>query len=217
MTAKAPLLLAIDTTAAACAAALLCDQTCLRAQSEPMTRGHAERLLPLVGEMMAAAGRSHEDLDAIAVAVGPGNFTGIRIGVSAARGLAMSLGIPAIGVSTLEALTHGASGPVLALADARGGQVYSQMFVDGQAQAAPQMSDAGGIVVPAGTKIAGFDAAEVAKRLGLAAMDGPERPSAEHIGRVAMSRDWRGADRPAPLYIRAPDATPPAALMAQKN
>ncbi len=92
-------LLAIDTTAAFCAVALLCGDEILAQQVEPMTRGQVERLFPLIQEVLAEAGKTIDDLGALAVNTGPGNFTGIRIGVSATRGLAMGLGIPAIGIS----------------------------------------------------------------------------------------------------------------------
>ena len=97
-----PTLLAFDTSAAHCAAALLSGGRIVRAVHEDMTRGQAERLMPMLEELLANEGAVWEELDAIAVGVGPGNFTGIRIGVSAARGLAMSLAIPAIGVSTFK-------------------------------------------------------------------------------------------------------------------
>ncbi len=84
-----------------------------------MARGQAERLIPLLQQVLNDHGAVWNDLDAIGVGVGPGNFTGIRISVSAARGLALGLGKPAIGVSNLEAQAYGLDGPVLRCPDAR--------------------------------------------------------------------------------------------------
>ncbi|MEM9972140.1 MAG: tRNA (adenosine(37)-N6)-threonylcarbamoyltransferase complex dimerization subunit type 1 TsaB, partial [Pseudomonadota bacterium] len=71
---------------------------------EDMAKGQAERLIPMLEEVLADVGAAWEELDAIGVGVGPGNFTGVRIAVSAARGLAMGLGVPAVGVTAFEAL-----------------------------------------------------------------------------------------------------------------
>lgn len=101
-----PLILAFDTSAAYCAAALLSGTRILDARSEAMTRGQAERLMPLLHEMLDDANLTWRDLTAIGVGVGPGNFTGIRIAVSAARGLALGLDAPAVGVSGCEARAH---------------------------------------------------------------------------------------------------------------
>ena len=101
-----PTILAFDTSAAHCAAALLVGGAITQVTVEAMAKGQAERLMPLLQDVMTTAGLSFDDLDAVAVGVGPGNFTGIRIAVSAARGLALALEIPAIGVSTFDAIHH---------------------------------------------------------------------------------------------------------------
>ena len=104
---KTPLLLAFDTSAAHCAAALLSGDQIIASVEEPMNKGQGERLLGLCAEVLASADVTYSDLTAIGVGIGPGNFTGIRIAVSAARGLALGLGVPAIGVSHLQALAFG--------------------------------------------------------------------------------------------------------------
>lgn len=91
-------ILGFDTSGPWCAAAVL-DGGALHLRAEEMGRGQAERLVPLLEELLAEAGLRWADLDALGVGVGPGNFTGIRIGVSTARGLALGLGIPAHGVT----------------------------------------------------------------------------------------------------------------------
>ena len=93
-----PLILAFDTSAAHCAAALLSGDRVLARVAEAMPRGQAERLMGLLHEVLSGSGHDWRDLDAIGVGIGPGNFTGIRISVSAARGLALGLGVPAYGV-----------------------------------------------------------------------------------------------------------------------
>ena len=104
------LVLAFDTSAAHCAAALLSGDQVLAQRHEPMEKGQAERLMPMLAEMLAEAGVGFGDLARIGVGTGPGNFTGVRISVAAARGLALGLGIPAVGISALQAQALGMDG-----------------------------------------------------------------------------------------------------------
>jgi tRNA threonylcarbamoyladenosine biosynthesis protein TsaB len=101
------LILGFDTSGPACLVALLEGGRCVARAHEAMERGQAERLMPMLAEMLAGAGAGFADLTAIGVGVGPGNFTGVRISVAAARGLALARAIPAIGVGRLEALAEG--------------------------------------------------------------------------------------------------------------
>lgn len=186
-------ILALDTTSAHCAVAVLCDGKVKASITEPMTKGQAERLFPIIENALAQVGLTYTDLNAIAVATGPGNFTGVRICVSAARGLALSLGIPAVGVSVLEALAYGTKGEVIATVDARGGMIYSQTFRDGVATVDAQHHTPDDIR---------------GKTLGFLA--NAEMPMPETYGLIAMTRDWTDAPRPAPLYLRAADAALPS-------
>lgn len=122
------LVLAFDTSAAACAAAVLSGQAVLAQAEEPMATGQAERLIPLCEELLARVDAGWHDLSVLGVGTGPGNFTGVRISVAAARGLALSLGVPAIGVTRLEALAEGLPRPLAVVEDARRGAVYLQLF-----------------------------------------------------------------------------------------
>ena len=130
-TSEPPLVLAFDTAAARCAAALVRGDDVLARRDEAMERGQAERLLPMLEEMLAEAGADWRDLDGIGVVTGPGNFTGVRLAVAAARGLALALGIPAVGVSVFEALAGRPGAVTVTLADKRGR--FSQRFRDGVA------------------------------------------------------------------------------------
>src|ERR1700722_20702050 len=141
-------ILALDTCLGACSVAVCDEDSALAAASEAMTRGHQERLAPMVREVMAKAGLDFAQLDRIGVTVGPGSFTGLRVGLAFAKGLALALDRPCIGVSVLEALgrAHARAGFVAACLDAHRGQVYLQIFIDGSAVMAP---DALPVEVPA--------------------------------------------------------------------
>ncbi|PWE31144.1 tRNA (adenosine(37)-N6)-threonylcarbamoyltransferase complex dimerization subunit type 1 TsaB [Maritimibacter sp. 55A14] len=202
-------ILAFDTSAAHCAAALLSGGTVLATRSEEMDRGQAERLFPLLEEVLAEGGLGWRDLDAVAVGTGPGNFTGIRIAVAAARGLALSLSRPAIGVSGFEALAEAAPGPVLASIDARRGMVHLQLL-DGEQAAAPVTAPLDALPpLPgaAGAACIGHEAGAVAAVLGARAA-APRLPVAQAIAQVAARRRDRPQPRPAPLYLRGADAAP---------
>ncbi|GKY89372.1 tRNA (adenosine(37)-N6)-threonylcarbamoyltransferase complex dimerization subunit type 1 TsaB [Sinisalibacter aestuarii] len=189
-----PVILAFDTSAAHCAAALLAGGEVVAERREDMARGQAERLMPLLEELLAEAKTGWADLDAVAVGIGPGNFTGIRIAVSAARGLALGLGKPAVGVSTLEAQAEGVARPCLSLHDARRGMTFAQVL-------GPEGADAPGIVTDPERHRPDLPRAPIA--------DPATLPPA--MARIAARRLAMGGTipRPAPLYIRGADAAPP--------
>jgi len=211
--------LSVDTCLAASSVAVIEDGRVLAARSEPMTRGHQERIAPLAKEIAAEAGIAFADLDRIAVTVGPGSFTGLRVGLSFAKGLAQALAIPCVGINSLEALaaSSGASGFVAAALDAKMGQVYLQVFDGGTALMAPDALDigsatarlaelySGGPATLLGTGAAFLDGVlPDAARFDLAVAD----PAA--IARLAAARP-APTHSPRPLYLRAPYATMPAA------
>ena len=128
-------ILAIDTALGACSAALLVDGNIVAWRYEDRMRGHAERLLPMVEEVLQDAGLPKSDLQGIACTRGPGTFTGVRIGLSAAKGLCLALDIPLAGFTTLEVVAHNvigcddvSEGPLCVAHDARRGEVYFQQF-----------------------------------------------------------------------------------------
>ncbi len=195
--------LAFDTSAAHCAAALLLPGGRCLTRAEAMDKGQAERLMPLLAELLAEAGLGWRDVTRLAVGTGPGNFTGVRIAVAAARGLALGLGVPAIGVGRLEALAHGLPRPVLVAEDARRGEIWAQVFhSDGPGDLA--LLAAGRL----GTAFAGHPAAGSAAHLTGGPVQVQPMVLAEAIARIAATRAPGAA--PAPIYLRPADAAPPS-------
>ena len=211
-------ILALDTCLDACQGVLLDNDTVVFARSEPMHRGHQERLAPMLAEAMAAAGAGFGDLDRIGVTVGPGSFTGLRVGLAFAKGLAIARGIKCVGIGVLDALAASAAegGRVLAAIDAKRAQAYLQLFENGRAVCEAEavlLEDAASWIArrgaPAGLAIVGSAApllAEVAPGARLLPMDAPD-PLA--IARLAAASDPALA-LPRPIYLRAPDARLPA-------
>ncbi|CUX80589.1 MAG: tRNA threonylcarbamoyl adenosine modification protein YeaZ [Roseibaca calidilacus] len=199
------LVLGFDTSAAHCAAALVSGARVLAQAQEEMARGQAERLMPLLQELLAQGGAAWSDLAAIGVGIGPGNFTGIRISVAAARGVALGLGVPAIGVSVFEARAHGLPRPIHVVEDARRGMVYAQAFGDKPAE--PLLLDLSDIGFAADTPVVGTGAALAADQAGVPVLSSGV-PLAVAIAQIAASRLGTSQPRPAPLYLRAPDAAP---------
>ncbi|NBZ88545.1 tRNA (adenosine(37)-N6)-threonylcarbamoyltransferase complex dimerization subunit type 1 TsaB [Stagnihabitans tardus] len=189
--------LAIDTSAAHCAAALLFRGREVEAFEE-MATGQAERLMPMVEALLAGQGLGWPDVTLLAVGTGPGNFTGVRIAVAAARGLALGLGVPLVGVTSLQALRFGHEG-ALACLDARRGAVY----VQGEGAAAlAEWEELSGFS-PAFT--VGYRADDLALRFGGTVLPTPSLVL--NIARVAAAGQG-GA--PAPFYLRGADALPPS-------
>ncbi|MDB5450962.1 MAG: hypothetical protein JWQ52_2090, partial [Phenylobacterium sp.] len=133
------IVLGLDTCLNACSVAVLQDGRVLAHESEVMARGHQERLAPMAQRAMQAAGLAFDRLERIGVTVGPGSFTGLRVGLAFGKGLGAALGVPVAGVGTLEALGAEADGLVFAAVDARRDQVYLQAFEAGHALMAPDV------------------------------------------------------------------------------
>ena len=184
--------------------------------------------MPLIQVVLDDAGAVLNELDLIAVGTGPGNFTGIRIAVSAARGLALGLDVPAMGVSGFQQIR----GPepddtgrqLVSLRGAREGDCLVQLFENGRESGAPRQVSIGGdglhdIAAPC--TILGYGAREIAFALnraedgadrGYRGIEGDIGPRADRIALIARSRllsGETGPPRPAPLYVRPADAAPP--------
>lgn len=158
-----------------------------------MAKGQAERLLVLAQELLAQTGTAMAQLDAIGVGIGPGNFTGIRISVSAARGLALGLGIPAIGVNAFDALRLGADGPCICTVDGRRDMVFAQGF---ETPILPTPELCALDTLPTNIPLIGAFGTP------------PAYPVAQAIAQIAASRLLAPQPPPAPLYLRAADAAP---------
>lgn len=190
-------------------------------RSERMVKGHSERIAGFARDAMAESGLGFGVLDLIGVTVGPGSFTGLRVGLAFAKGLAVALDRPVVGISALDALAASAANApaVAALIDARRGQVYARFWRDGVARgpaealtiaaAAERIASLGTGAVLIGTGAALF--ADLTSGQGLRPLDGP---APETLARLAA--DSNPVLAPAtPLYLRAPDATPPTRLPGQ--
>jgi len=201
------MILAIDTSAAQCAVALLGAGDPV-VERRAMQRGHAEHLFPMIESALERAGIGYQGVRRIAVCTGPGSFTGVRIGVAAARGIALGRGIPVIGISRFEALAVEVGGPVAICLAGRGGTVYLQVFgADDAPLAAPEMTTEAGLaaaIPPGCTRFAG-DAAHLMAGDSAQLPDGLPDPAV--IALLSVGRE--GAAPPAPLYLRGADAEMP--------
>lgn len=188
-------------------------------RSELMTKGHSERLGGLARDAVADAG-GFDSIDQIGVTVGPGSFTGLRVGLAFAQGLGAALHRPVVGVSTLDALAASVEGSALAaMIDARRGQVYARFWregvTDGPAEAL-SLEQAGerAAALGAGAVLVGSGARLMVEAAPTATINDLPGPSPEAIARLAAALDPEAAP-PSPLYLRAPDATPPTRLPGQ--
>jgi tRNA threonylcarbamoyladenosine biosynthesis protein TsaB len=222
------LILAIDTALDACAAGILDTDAgkLIARESQAMKRGHAEALMPLIARVIKQAGIGFAALDRIAVTTGPGSFTGLRVGLSAARGIALAAGKPVVGLTTLTAYAapvvgQNAGNPVISAIDARHDQVYFQVV----------SGDGGSLMRP---RVAPIKEALGASRLGAVHLVGnaaqiladrwpadappPFKVDAQPAPDIAWLA-WLGAavspeTAPArPYYLRAPDAKLPGGLL----
>jgi len=215
--------LAIDTALAACSAAVLdtAAGALLAAESQVMNRGHAEAIMPVIAKVMDEAGVDFPSLDRIAVTVGPGSFTGLRVGISAARGLALAAGKPVVGLTTLSAfaaphVSEDSRSSVIAVIDARHEQVYMQLFgPGGRTLVAPRIApvrEAARAATAGGARIVG-NAAELVRAAWPPSepppqvVDQREAPDIGWIARLGAVAAENQAP-PKPLYLRAPDAQP---------
>lgn len=213
-------ILSFDTSGPHCAVAVLSDGRVLAQTYEPMAKGQVARLMPLVTEVLAEAGIGVAEAHAIAVGIGPGNFTGLRISVAAARGLALARGIPAIGVSAFEVMRADcdAARVLVSVPGPRGG-VYLQGFDGPDAAGAAVFLDDPAAGLPAsvsvgdGAVVHGAQAAVIAAGLPGATARAAAMPTDDLAARIARSAAvchaaGRAVDRPAPLYVKSADAAP---------
>ncbi|HET9718026.1 MAG TPA: tRNA (adenosine(37)-N6)-threonylcarbamoyltransferase complex dimerization subunit type 1 TsaB [Pseudolabrys sp.] len=223
--------LAIDTALDACSAAALDTENALALhESIPMQRGHAEALMPLIARLLDRSGLEARDFDRIAVTTGPGSFTGLRVGIAAARGIALATGKPAVGLTTLAAfaaplIAENDTLPVVVAIDARHDHVYYQAFgAGGRTVVTPRIlpiRQALHLSAAGSPRITGTAAEKLASLW----------PSANPqpilvLQRAAVEIDWvarlgaaatDAGSAPRPFYLRAADAHPQeAASLARR-
>ena len=220
-------LLAIDAAGPACSVALaLAGETRAR-RSVRAARGHSGILMPMIEDVLAEAGIGYREIDCLAVTVGPGSFTGIRTALAAARGLALALDRPLIGVTTLEAVARaalraapGGGADCLAVLDTGRADVYAQRFApDGAARAEPvaTMPEALAAALGAGPLLLAGDAAAAvaplleARGVGFRGPVGDGVADAAIVAAIAAGRRCSASagEAPRPLYLRPPDAVKP--------
>jgi len=212
------LILGLDTCLSVCSVAVLDGGRVVASAREVMARGHQERLAPMVRDVIAEAGLPFERLERIAATVGPGSFTGLRVGIAFAKGLALALDRPTVGIGTLEALAAEADGLVFAAIDARRGQLYLQGFEAGRALMAPDALTAENAAARIAELSQGRPFALVGSGAPLLADFAPDATVLDAEGCDAIKVARLAGDRAPgplkPLYLRAPDAKLPAAALA---
>jgi len=213
-------ILAVDTCLGACSAAILDGENTLAHRFDLMDRGHAEALAPMVQNAMQEAGIAYEALDRLAVTVGPGTFTGQRVGLAFMRGMRVALKKPLIGVTSLETMiaqTASETGVtrIAALHDARRDEVYLEIVRDSEKFAEPQVLKFDDAMVmladlagEAQIALCGTAAPRALDVLQGAVLSDVRQPDALWAARLAASRPATDT-APRPLYLRAPDAKLP--------
>lgn len=205
------LVLGVNTVADVCEAALVDGERMLARVTEPMTQGHDARLAPVVDQVMREAGLAFAKLDRAAVIVGPGSFTGVRVGVSFARALALARGIPSVGVSSLEALDEmPRTGTVMGLLPAKrrppARTWWAQLIQDGRARAeAFELEEAGLAGLGANVDAICGGLADIADP-GVARIEAKPTAVAAALFAARLGADDLPAARP--IYVREPDAAP---------
>ena len=212
-------ILALDAAAAACSVALWREGEVLAYRQSPMARGRAEALMPLVLEAMAAAGVDFPDLEKIAVGVGPGSFTGIRIALAAARGIGLAAGRPVVGIDSFNALAAGipsarlAGRSLLAVVESKRRELFGQYFDSHiRALGEPLVLAPAALLErrpPGPLLVVGDGAPHLPAGPDLTLVSGPGRPDARAIARLAA--EGRVILGSVPLYLRPPDVTLPRA------
>jgi tRNA threonylcarbamoyladenosine biosynthesis protein TsaB len=208
------IILALDTAGSACSVAIARDEQLLVAHRKDMRHGHAEALMPMVDAAMREASLYAFELDAVAVSLGPGGFTGIRVGLAAAHGIALAADARLVGVSSFAAIAAPLDGQVLVAIDSRRADLYVQLFNPDSEPEALMPDRLGGWLAARGAAgqiaIAG-DAAEAAA----AALPGRARALSDTApdarGVLAAARKILATDAaprpPRALYLRPPDVT----------
>jgi tRNA threonylcarbamoyladenosine biosynthesis protein TsaB len=221
-------ILAFDTALDACSVAVCETDRVIAHRHEVLSKGHAERLLPMIELALADAGTQFQDIELVAVTVGPGTFTGIRIGLSAARGIALTTGVKVAGVTTLAAIAEGAressaaaeETAIAVLHDARRGELFCQIFssdVDSPPPELIALTDAVSMIPAGPAMVVGSGVRQVEEQIlkyrpDVRFSSAPINPDAIFVAGIGARQAKMGIvgiDPPEPLYLRAPDARLP--------
>jgi tRNA threonylcarbamoyladenosine biosynthesis protein TsaB len=209
--------LAFDCSGASCAAAVVIDDRPAAQRFAAMERGHAEALLPMVETVLRDSALTPALLDLLVVTVGPGSFTGLRIGLAAARGLALARKLPAMGIASFDAVKvdDGAPRPLFIALESKRAELFLQRRdrADPRLPALVPPEEWAAILPAAPCSLAGDGAPRLAaalRRPDVAVLPGHGRPDPVVLARLGAAR-WRAGDRTplAPLYLRPPDTTQP--------
>jgi tRNA threonylcarbamoyladenosine biosynthesis protein TsaB len=209
--------LAFDCSGASCSAAVVIDDRPAAQRFVPMERGHAEALLPMIETVLREAALVPAALDLVAVTIGPGSFTGLRIGLAAARGFALARRLPALGIPSFDVVTAEAriGEPLFIAIESKRAELFLQRRdrADPRLPALVPPGEWAAILPPGPCALAGDGAARLAASLergDVAVVPGHGRPDPVALARLGAAR-WQAGDRTplAPLYLRAPDTTAP--------
>jgi tRNA threonylcarbamoyladenosine biosynthesis protein TsaB len=216
-------LAAIDTSTALGSVALFQDGELVVERSQRVSNAHGESLLPMVAALFAETGWSPADVARWGVGIGPGSFTGVRIAVATAKGIAIATGARLVGVTSLDAVAHGIEGDVVASVLGAGkGEVFVQARRGGKVVLGPshvvlaevgeflaRIAGGSSAIVVAGEDAAGLDLSALGPRVTLATAPPHDLPRASVIGRIALSCEPDDEGALEPLYVRPPEITMP--------
>ncbi len=222
------IMLAIDCASSLCAASVydVADSRELGRSVRDVGKGHAEHLIAVIDEAFAQAGKTYVDLGRIAVSIGPGSFTGVRVAVSAARGFALALKIPATGITTLEALaleTRDTFGVHMVLAALDAGRatinaaLYDELGAVVRDSVVLTLDEAAAIATASPVILAGTAAKIIAEVAGQDFEFGQTMATADIATYAHLAAGKTKGERPKPVYLRAPDAKPQAGFVLPRE
>lgn len=200
-------ILALECAHEACSAAVWKDGRIRASEKKDMERGQAEALFPMILRVMAEAGCGFDDVNVVAVTIGPGSFTGVRVGLAAARGIAMAAGIPMVGISVLEGTAFKVSGlfpeirDVYVVLETRRDDFYVQRFSGGRPVSEPAVMSGEALKAVADIPVAGNGALRFAEEFGPARVLEIPMPDAADVAVLASARAPEET-YPSPLYLR---------------
>lgn len=205
-------ILAIDSAHHSCSAAVLEEENLLSFEKKEMERGQAEEMLPMIVRVMEKSGKTYQELSCIAVTIGPGSFTGVRVALAAARGIALASGLPMIGISVLEAVAYMANkkkpdiGEVCVVLETKRDDFYSQRFKGRQPLSLPAAVGGDVLINIKEAVFIGNGIERLIKEYGSVPSIEIEMPAADTVARLAAEKTPT-QEFPSPLYLREADVT----------